>query len=60
MLSLVMVSVPSSKTLREKLVPRTRILLVGLTMFWLKECGFLRLWIWKAVECFKVGLNGPS
>jgi hypothetical protein len=57
-----MVSVHSSKILRQKLVPGTRVLLlIGLTMLLLGRMWIWGLWIWKVVECFKWGLMGhPS
>ena len=54
---LIMMSVHSSKTLRQRLVPGNVVLIatIGLSMFL-----FGGMWIWKAVECFKWGLmNHP-
>ena len=57
-----MVSVHSSKTLNKTKVG-TRdwdIAVIGLTMLLFERMWIWGLWIWKAVECFKWGLNGSS
>jgi hypothetical protein len=59
--AVVMVSVNSSKTLRQKLVSGVRYYCDRLTMLLFERMWIWGLWIWNTVECFKWGLMGhPS
>jgi hypothetical protein len=60
-LALVMVSVHSSKTLRQKLVLGVGIAVICLTMLLFERMQIFGFWIWNSLECFKWGLMGhPS